>query len=119
MFQAVSRMRSIAASQREAGLTLSKAGSGEAITAEMIAQDVTSRPLDQQALAPIYHIRTEVNVLTHEGPGTRWVTWKSAGYLPATKGELIDLVTQAAADAVTGYGMVFTGLTGTMSITAR
>lgn len=118
LFQAVSSMRSLAVSQRVASSALVTAGDEVALTAKMISQDINARPLDQQSLAPAYVVRFEANVLTDEGESTQWLSVMNYGYLPATKGELLDQVTADGIDMATGYGKVFTGLTGNISISA-
>jgi len=119
LFQAVSQMRSLAVSQRRAGESFSAAAESDALTSAMIAQDINARPLGDQALSPLYVVRFEASVLTDEGQSTQWLSIMFQGTLPATKGELLDAVTDAGLDLSTGYGSVFTGLTGGLSITAR
>ena len=119
LFAAVTQLRSLAASQRNAGEVLARAAENQAIDARMISQAVNARPLGDQALAPLYVVRYEATVLTDEGETTRWMSWMIHGTLPATKGELIDDITGAGIDSTTGYGHVFTGLTGQMQITAK
>lgn len=119
LFQAVSQLRSLAVSQREAAGTLAKAGDADALTADMISQAVNARPLGEQSLAPNYIARVEVSVLTNEGASTQWLSVMFQGGLPTTKGDLIDQVTQAAAGMATGYGSVFTGLTGNLQLQAK
>lgn len=118
LFTAVSQMRSLAVGQRIAATALQQAAGEVALTAAMISRDINARPLDQQALAPLYVIRYEATVLTGEGQSTQWLSIMQHGSLPATKGDLIDMVTGTAIDATTGYGSVFTGLTGRISISA-
>lgn len=119
LFLAVSAMRSLAVTQRVAASVFSKAGGDAALTSAMIAPAVNARPLGDQALAPWHVVRYEVNTLTDAGASTQWLTMMFRGNLPATKGELIDQITAAGLDSATGYGSVFTGLTGQISITAR
>lgn len=119
LFQAVSQMRSLAVSQRVAGQAFATAAESEALTSAMISQDINSRPLGDQALSPLYVVRFEANLLTNEGSSTQWLSVMFQGTLPATKGDLLGAVTDAGIDLGTGYGSVFTGLTGRVSITAR
>lgn len=119
LFQAVSQMRSLAASQRNAAGILAAAAEDQAIDARMISQAINARPLGDQALSPLYVVRYEATVLTSEGESTAWYSLMMRGTLPATKGELIDQITGDGIDLATGYGSVFTGLTGNVQITAR
>lgn len=118
LFQAVSSMRSLAVSQRVARDALTGLGADAAILAEHIAQDISSRPPGEQALAPAYQIRFKATVLTGAGTQDRWLTIINNGLLPATKGELTTLVASSAIDMSTGYGQLLVGLTGDMMITA-
>ena len=119
LFTAVSQMRSLAATQRNTSEVLGRAADAQAIDSTMIAQAVNARPLNEQVLAPINVVRFEATVLTSEGESTQWLSMLFHGNLPATKGELVDQLTGTAIDATTGYGSVFTGLTGNMQITAK
>lgn len=119
LFLAVSAMRALAVTQRIAGSIFSKAGESDALTSDMIAQDINARPLGDQALSPLYVVRFEASTLTDVGESTQWLSVMYQGTLPATKGELLDSITDAGVDLSTGYGSVFTGLTGNISITAR
>jgi len=119
LFQAVSAMRSLAVSQRVASGVFGKAGESDALTSDMISQAYNARSPGDQALSPFYVVRFEVNTLTDIGESTQWLTFMYPGGLPATKGEVISDITGAGLDMSTGYGSVFTGLTGNISITAR
>lgn len=119
LFQAVSQMRSLAATQRGASEVLAAAADAQAIDSTMIAQAINARPLADQALSPLYVVRYEASVLTSEGESTQWLSVMYQGTLPATKGELMDEITGSGIDLATGYGSVFTGLTGNVQITAR
>jgi len=119
LFLAVSAMRSLAVVQRIAGDVFGKASESDALTSAMIAPAINARPDSAQALAPFYVVRFEVNTLTDTGASTQWLSMMYPGGLPATKGQVISDITQAGLDMSTGYGSVFTGLTGNISITAR
>jgi hypothetical protein len=119
LFLAVSAMRALAVTQRIASNLFGKVGDDQALTSAMIAQDINARPLGDQALAPLHVVRFEATVLTNEGESTQWLSVMYQGGLPATKGQLIGEITDAGVDLSTGYGSVFTGLTGNISITAR
>lgn len=118
LFTAVSSMRSLAVSQRIARDALTNADASVALTADHIAQDISSRPLSEQALAPAYQVRFKATVLTAEGSLDRWLTVVNNGILPATKGDLVALVASSAIDMSTTYGQLLVGLTGDLMITA-
>ncbi len=118
LFTAVSSMRSLAVSQRIARNALTNAAADVALTADHIAQDISSRPLGEQALAPAYQIRFKATVLTAEGSLDRWLTVVNNGILPPTKGDLVSLVASSAIDMSTTYGQLLVGLTGDLMITA-
>lgn len=118
LFKAVSSMRSLAVSQRLARDSLTAAADNVALTADHIAQDINSRPLAEQALAPLYQVRFKATVLTSEGSIDRWLTVMNNGILPATKGDLVSLVASSAIDMSTTYGQLLVGLTGDLEITA-
>lgn len=119
LFQAVSVMRSLATSQRTAQNSLSSAGREASLDTVHIAQEFNARPLDQQALAPVHVVRFEAEVLGEEGVETRWLSFMLRGYLPATKGELVDLVDVQAPGVATGSREIITGLTGRIELTAQ
>lgn len=118
LFQAVNTMRSLAASSRNAGDLLSAAADSQIISAEMVALNINSRPLNEQALAPAYTIRYQATVLTGEGEDTVWRALMLYGSLPATKGELVDMVIGGLLDESAQYGQTATGLTGQLNISA-
>jgi hypothetical protein len=119
LFQAVNQMRSIAATNRNSGSLLSAAADSAIISAEMVAQNINSRPLNEQALAPAYTVRYQATVLTGEGEDTVWRSLMLQGNLPATKGELVDLVINSFLDDAAAYqGQTATGLTGQLNISA-
>lgn len=118
LFQYVSQARSLAVSQRIAGSNLQNADDSAVIDASMIAQDYNARPANEQTLAPLYRVRFNTTVITSEGEATRWLTYVSHGTLPATKGDLLDLMNQTGVEMSTSYRGVFTGLTGEYQITA-
>lgn len=118
LFQAVSQLRSLAVQQRTAATILTNASGGTALDSGMIAQDINARPLSEQALAPLFNIRFQVNTITSEGPSDMWLTLQHRGVLPPTKGDVVSLVGNAALDASTSYEALITGITGNLSITA-
>jgi len=119
LFQAVSQMRSLAVTTRVAGERFNAAAETDALTSAMIAPAINARPLADQALSPMYVVRFEATAMTNEGESAQWLSMVFRGTLPATKGELLDQLTGEGIDLSTGYGSVFTGLTGAISITAR
>lgn len=118
LFAAVNTMRSLAVSGRNAGEKLTAASDDTVIDATMIAQNINSRPLDQQNLSPTFTIRYEATVLTGEGEQTVWRSIIQRGSLPLTKGGLVDLVFGQFLDDSATYGEIATGLTGNLNISA-
>lgn len=118
LFKAVTAMRSLAASQRRAREALTGAADSVAITADHIAQDINSRPLLEQALAPAYHVRFKATMLVDGQQVDQWLTTVITGILPATKGDLMGQVASDALAMSTSYQQMITGLTGDVQITA-
>jgi hypothetical protein len=118
LFRAVTALRSLAVSQRGAAESLAKASGGDAITADMIAQDINSRPLTEQSLAPKYLIRFEANMLTDQGATTRWMTVTTNNLAGLVKDDLLGRLDEAGIDMSTGYGEIYTSLTAQISIVA-
>ena len=84
----MSGLRGLAASQRNASANFSQAHPGDTITGSMIAQDISSRGLADQALAPSWIVRFEQD-LNFEGQlRTVWRSSVFEGSLPPTVDEL-------------------------------
>jgi hypothetical protein len=118
LFSAVNTMRSVAVGGRNAGEKLTAAPDSTVIDASMIAQNIDSRPLNEQELAPAFTIRYQATVLTGEGEQTVWRSIIQRGALPLTKGGLVDLVISQFIDDSASYGAIATGLTGNINISA-
>jgi hypothetical protein len=118
LFNAVTAMRSLAVGQRNAETALANAEPEDAITAEMIAQDINSRPVTEQSLSPSYLIRFEANMVTEAGNTTQWLTVKTNSLGGMIKDDLLGQLDEAGIDMSTGYGALYTGLTGSISIVA-
>ena len=118
LFAAVSKMRSLATSQRIARDLLAKVADATVIDSRMITQDISSRPLNEQADFPIYKINFEAVVQTVEGQTTQWMSYFSRGGLPTTKGDLMSILdTEAPAIAATSP-ILYLGMTGKVEILA-
>lgn len=118
LFNAVSAMRSLAVGQRNAEASFTAAAGEEAINADMIAQDINSRPANEQSLAPKYLIRFEANMITESGYVTRWLTIKTNNLAGLVKNDLLGELDSNGIDMSTGYGELYVGLTGQISIVA-
>lgn len=118
LFQAVTALRSLAVGQRQAAESFAAASGADAITADMIAQDINSRPLTEQSLSPKYLVRFEANMVTEAGNTTRWLTITTNNLAGAIKDDLLGSIDEAGIDMSTGYGELYTGMTGQISIVA-
>lgn len=118
LFTAVSAMRGAAVQIREAAARFTRAARDTAITAAHIAGEIRSRPLTQQALAPVHVVRFEATVLGETGEERRWLSYMHRGPLPATKGELMDILDVQAPAIGFGSGEIVTGTTGNAEIVA-
>jgi hypothetical protein len=118
LFAAVSAMRSAAVQIRESAARLTKAALDTAITAQHIAQELRSRPLTSQALAPVHVVRFESTVLTETGEERRWLSYVHRGPLPATKRALMDILDVQAPAIGMGSDELVTGTTGNVEIVA-
>lgn len=118
LFAAVSSMRQAAVSIREAAARFTKAARDTAITAAHIAQEIRSRPLTQQALHQVHIVRFEATVLGETGEERRWLSYVHRGPLPATKGELMDILDVQAPAIGMGSDELVTGTTGNSEIVA-
>lgn len=118
LFKAVTEMRSLAVAQRNAAEAFASAENADAIDASMIAEDVNSRPVTEQSLSPKYLIKFEANVITQEGPDTRWMTVTTNDLGGMVKSDLLDQLDQSGIDMSTGCGALYSGLTGDLQIVA-
>lgn len=118
LFKAVSAMRSLAVGQRVAETSLANADGSDALDASMIAQDINSRPVTEQSLSPKYLVRFEANMVTEAGYVSRWMTVKTNSLAGMIKDDLLGQLDSAGIDMSTGYGELYTGLTGQISIVA-
>lgn len=118
LFKAVSALRSLAVGQRNAADAFDKASGSDAISADMIAQDINSRPLTEQSLAPKYLVRFEANMLSDQGATTRWLTITTNNLAGLIKDDLLGTIDESGIDMSTGYGEIYTGSTGNLSIVA-
>ncbi|HEX3513846.1 MAG TPA: hypothetical protein VHT26_07595 [Trebonia sp.] len=118
LFNAVTAMRSLAVGQRNAENSLASAAPEDPLTADMIAQDINSRPVTEQSLSPSYLVRFEASMVTEIGNSTRWLTVKTNSLAGMIKDDLLGQLDTAGIDMSTGYGELYTGLTGQISIVA-
>lgn len=118
LFNAVSAMRSLAVGQRNAENTLANLNPEDPLTADVIAQDINSRPVTEQSLSPKYLVRFEANMVTEAGYVTRWLTVKTNSLAGMIKNDLLGQLDTAGIDMSTGYGELYTGLSGNISIVA-
>lgn len=118
LFAAVTAMRSAAVQIREAAARFTKASRDTAITAEHIGRELRARPVTQQALHQVHVIRFEATVLGETGEERRWLSYMHHGPLPATKGELMDIIDVQAPAIGLGSDEIVTGTTGEAEIVA-
>jgi hypothetical protein len=118
LFKAVTEMRALAVAQRNAAEAFASADPTDAIDSSMIAEDINSRPVTERSLAPKYLVKFEANVVTEEGPDTRWMTVTTNDLGGMMKADLLDQIDQAGLDMSTGCGALYTGLTGDLQIVA-
>ena len=110
-------MRSIAASQQRSMDAVGRLGMDQAITAEVIGRDISSRDLGAQSLAPSWIVRFEHDV-TREGE--LFTLWRSSvfeGSLPPTKRDLLDVIEGDAQALADDYNETHLGV-GRISIVA-
>lgn len=115
---AISKLRSLAVSQRSAVEMFAQADAHQTIDASWIAQDITSRPPDEQALTPMWKINFGVTRLTETGSETGWMTYVAIGALPPTKDDIVGLVQDKSVAIGIGSDSVVTGTTGDVEILA-
>ncbi len=92
----MSALRGLAAGQRNASTNLLRAGPGDVITGPMISQDLSSRGLADQALAPSWIVRFEQDL---NFSGELMTVWRSSvfeGSLPLTVNDLRNQLDQDA-----------------------
>ena len=118
LFNAVSAMRSLAVGQRNAEASLANLNPEDPLTADVIAQDINSRPVTEQSLSPKYLVRFEANMVTEAGYVTRWLTVKTNSLAGMIKNDQLGQLDTAGIDMSTGYGELYTGLSGNISIVA-
>ena len=118
LFRAVTAMRSLAVGQRNAESSLANAAAGDPLTADMIAEDINSRPVTERSLSPSYLVRFEASMVTESGFSNRWLTVKTNSLAGMIKDDLLGQLDSAGIDMSTGYGELYTGLTGQISIVA-
>lgn len=118
LFRAVTAMRSLAVGQRNAEASFAKADGTDALDSSMIAEDINSRPVTERSLSPSYLVRFEANMVTETGYVTRWLTVKTNSLAGMIKNDLLGQLDTAGIDMSTGYGELYTGLTGQISIVA-
>lgn|SRR5215472_503850 len=118
LFAAVTTMRQAAVAIREAAARFTKAARDTAITAAHIARELRSRPLTQQAITPSHIVRFQATVLGETGEERRWLSYMHRGPLPATKGELMDILDVQAPAIGFGSGELVLGTTGDAEIVA-
>jgi hypothetical protein len=127
-FQQVNALLSASAAVNRAMLQLGKdtlavnlTGVDRAITADHIAPDISSRPLDQQPAGPNYLVRFRAD-MTAGGLGfTQWLTWSPGNYLPATIQDLqssLDVAAQGFTEPNASFPVDALSLTGDVSITS-
>jgi hypothetical protein len=113
----MSRLRGIATQQRVARRNFERASTSDMLTADHIAQDISSRDLAAQAAAPQWAVRFEWQTLEGGVMATEWKTNLFTGILPQTKGELLDQLARDAERLGADYGRESVGI-GAVSILA-
>lgn len=86
----VGQLRSIGAGLRDATAAFALGAMGSPIPSSAIAQNIYSRSMMAQSLAPAYHIRFTMGLVVNGVADTRQYTYVLPGMLPQTKGELVD-----------------------------
>lgn len=86
----MSGLRGLAASQRNGSQSFDTARPDQVITGQMIAQDLSSRSLQDQALAPSWIVRFEQDLNVSGRLMTVWRSSVFEGSLPITKGDLMN-----------------------------
>ncbi len=99
----MSGLRGLAAGQRNAGDNLARAGPGDVITGQMIGQDLSSRALADQALAPSWIVRFEQDLNISGELVTVWRSSVFDGSLPVTLSDLRNTLDADAEEMLTSY----------------
>lgn len=84
----MSRLRGIAAANRNAMETFSRSGAGLGITANMVGSELYARDPTTQALTPRFVVRFAHNVIENGAETTQWRASVFEGILPPTVGEM-------------------------------
>lgn len=117
LFQEVNRLRSLSAANRNAGEALTRAAPSDALTGSMLGSAIYARGGNEQALAPLYHVRFELTAQTAAESSTSWYTLEYSGGLPATVGDLLGDVFDYGVGLADSYGSSFVSV-GRVEITA-
>lgn len=99
----MSGLRGLAASQRNAMDQLNSARPDQTITGSMIAQDLSSRGLADQAMAPSWIVRFEQDVTLGGQLSTVWRSSVFEGSLPPTLNDLRNQIDQDAEEMLASY----------------
>ncbi len=106
----MSRMRAIPAAQRNAAENLQRSRPTDAITASMIAQDISARSAQDQILAPKWIARFEHDFTVE---GELQALWRSSifeGSLPASIGDLRNTLEADAEALAADYDVTHIGI---------
>lgn len=106
----MSRMRGIAAGQRNAMESLAASPLNTAITAGMIGTDLSARSLTAQNLTPSWIVRFEHDVTIDGQLTTFWRSSVFDGSLPPTVGQLRAQVEADAGQLADDYGVTHIGV---------
>lgn len=113
-FGQVNALRSMAVKQRRAMQSFAGMAGDQAITSNVIAQDIDSGALDAQANYPIYKVAFE-HITTDPFSGQTTTEWRTSwfyGEIPATKDALLSELDAEGADMADQYhpGFLHTGI---------
>lgn len=121
VFSDVTRLRSLAASQRNATEAFGALAGDQGITANLITQDINSRGLADQALAPEFKVVWEHKFTVNGELQTAWRTSEFSNITNMTKNDLLEQLEIEGmvmnATAKEGYAGEFAGI-GAVSIRA-
>jgi hypothetical protein len=115
LFAEVNRMRSLASGLRASSDQLMRARSSDALTSGMIGHQIYQRGGPGQALAPLYHVRFQMEHQLEGLRSTGWYTLEYSGQLPDTVGDLMDDIAGYAEGLSGTYGVELVGV-GTVEI---
>lgn len=113
----MSVLRGLAGGQRNALETFGQSRTDAAITARMIATDISARPVQDQLLAPRWIVRFQHDVTVDGELQTFWRSSIFEGSLPATTGDLRSAVESDAVALADDYGTTHAGV-GAIQISA-